>query len=118
VLGDLSSVRDWSFAGDIMFGAWLMLQQDRASDYILASGVGRTVEEFAEVAFAKVGLEASNHIRLDPTLRRTPEPTARVGDPSYARSRLGWRQSMTFDQLVHRMVDADLRALSATARST
>ena len=118
MLGDLSSVRDWSFAGDIMFGAWLMLQQDRASDYILASGVGRTVEEFAEVAFAKVGLEASNHIRVDPALLRTPKPTARVGDPSRARSRIGWRPIMTFDQLVHRMVDADLRALSATARST
>jgi GDPmannose 4,6-dehydratase len=118
VLGDLSSVRDWSFAGDIMFAAWLMLQQDQASDYILASGVGRTVEEFAEVAFARVGLEASNHIRVDPALRRTPEPTARVGDPSHARSRLGWRSGTTFDQLVQRMVDADLRALSATARST
>ena len=111
VLGDLSPVRDWSFAGDIMLGAWLMLQQDEPADYVLASGAGRTVEEFAQVAFAHVGLKASDHIRVDPGLVRAPEPTARVGDPSRATTCLGWRSSMTFDQLVHHIVDADLRAL-------
>jgi GDPmannose 4,6-dehydratase len=116
VLGDLSSVRDWSFAGDIMHGAWLMLQQDRPDDYILAGGAGRTVREFAEVAFAHVGLNASDHVRVDRALVRAPEPTPPVGDPSRARSRLEWRPTMAFDELVHRMVDADLRGLRTAHR--
>jgi GDPmannose 4,6-dehydratase len=110
-LGDMSATRDWSFAGDVMLGAWLMLQQDKPDDYILASGVGHTVAEFAERAFACVGLRAEDHVSLDPDLRRPPEPTPRIGDPSRARVQLGWRQRLDFDGLVERMVEADLRAL-------
>ena len=113
VLGDLGAVRDWSFAGDVVEGAWLMLQQDDPGDYVLASGVGRTVAEFAEVAFAHVGLDAGAHIRVDPELVRAPETTRQVGDPSRARERLGWRPELSFEQLIHRMVDADLQALQA-----
>lgn len=112
-LGDTSAVRDWSFAGDVMLGAWLMLQQDTADDYILASGVGHTVAEFAERAFACVGLRAEDHVCVDATLRRAPEPTPRIGDPSRARQRLGWRPALSFDQLIERMVEADLRMLQA-----
>jgi GDPmannose 4,6-dehydratase len=111
VLGDLSAVRDWSFAGDVMHGAWLMLQQDRPDDYILASGAGHSVAELAEIAFTYVGLDALDHIRLDPKLVRGHEPTLPVGDSSRGRERLGWRPTLTFEQLIHRMVDADLRAL-------
>ena len=72
LLGDLDAVRDWSFAGDMMLGAWLMLRQERARDCVLASGVGHTVREFAEVAFACVGLEAERYLRVDRTLVRGP----------------------------------------------
>ena len=112
-LGDLSAIRDWSFAGDVMRGAWLMLQQEAPDDYILASGVGRTVQEFADAAFARVGLNPRDHIRVDPDLVRLPEQTPQVGDPSRARDRLGWDHTLGFEELVARMVDADLEALTA-----
>jgi GDPmannose 4,6-dehydratase len=111
VLGDMSAVRDWSFAGDMMLGAWLMLQQDEPDDYILASGVGHTVAEFAERAFARVGLRVEDHVSVDASLRRRPEPTPRIGDASRARRRLGWRPTLSFEQLVERMVEFDVRAL-------
>jgi len=110
-LGDTSAVRDWSFAGDIVYGAWLMLQQERPDDYVLASGVGHTVAEFAQAAFACVGLEAERYLRVDPALVRPTESTPSVGDPSKARERLGWVAQVTFEQLIERMVQADLRAL-------
>jgi GDPmannose 4,6-dehydratase len=113
VLGDVSAVRDWSFAGDVMHGAWSILQQDEPSDYILASGIGHTMLEFAEQAFAYVGLRAEDYVRFDASLQRPREPTPRVGDSSRARARLGWRPTLSFAQLIERMVDADLRALGA-----
>ena len=117
VLGDLSAIRDWSFAGDVVRGAWLMLQQDHPADYVLASGVGHTVAQFADVAFAHVGLKAEDHIRIDPALQRAAEATPPVGDASRARQRLGWEPTLTFEQLVRRMVDADLRRLTPPSRS-
>jgi GDPmannose 4,6-dehydratase len=110
-LGSLDAVRDWSFAGDIVRGAWLMLQQERPDDYVLASGVPHTVAEFAAAAFACVDLEAERYLRVDPTLVRAPERTPSVGDPSRARERLGWEPEVPFAELVQRMVRADLRAL-------
>jgi len=111
VLGDLNAVRDWSFAGDIMYGAWLMLQQEVPDDYILASGTSHTVGEMAEIAFDHVGLRASDHVCVDPDLVRPPEPTPQIGDPARARERLGWTPTLSFEALVHRMVDHDLAAL-------
>ena len=117
-LGDLGAVRDWSFAGDVVRGAWLMLQQDRAEDYVLASGVPHTVADFAKAAFACVGLEHERYVRVDPSLVRPPDATPSVGDPSRARDRLGWEPRMDFDGLVARMVAADLRELGgAPARA-
>lgn len=110
-LGDLSAVRDWSFAGDIVRGAWLALQHDRPDDYVLASGVGHTVAELAHVAFACVGLEAERYVEVDPALVRPPERTPSIGDPAHARTQLGWEPQLSFKQLVERMVQADLRAL-------
>ena len=112
-LGSLDAVRDWSFAGDVMRGALLMLQQDRPKDYVLASGVGHTVAELADIAFACVDLEAERYIRIDPKLVRAPERTASVGDPTKARTQLGWEPELSFEQLVRRMVEADLRELQA-----
>ncbi len=114
-LGDLDAVRDWSFAGDIMHGAWLMLQQAEPDDYVLASGTGHTVRQLAETAFGHLGLDAASHIAVDESLRRPPEPTPPVGDPTRARERLGWSATLSFGQLVSRMVDADLAALRSPA---
>jgi GDPmannose 4,6-dehydratase len=111
VLGDVSAVRDWSFAGDVIEAAWLMLQHDEPDDYVIASGVGHTVAELAETAFAHVGLNAEDHVRVDPELVRPPETTPPVGDSRRARQRLGWRPTLSFAQLIQRMVDADLQAL-------
>jgi GDPmannose 4,6-dehydratase len=113
VLGDLSAVRDWSFAGDIVRGMFLMLRQDKPEDLILASGVPHTVADFANAAFACVGRDAERYVRVAPEFVRPPEPTPLVGDPSLARSRLGWRPTLTFEQLVERMVRADLASLRA-----
>lgn len=110
-LGALDAVRDWSFAGDIVRGMWLMLQQDQPDDYILASGIPRTVADLADAAFAHVGLEAREYIRVDPTLVRLGETMPLVGDPTRARERMGWRPSLTFEELIERMVEADLREL-------
>jgi GDPmannose 4,6-dehydratase len=112
-LGSLEAVRDWSFAGDIVHGAWLMLQQERPDDYVLASGEPHTVADFARAAFACVGLDADEHVRVDPALVRTPERTLNVGDPTRARERLGWRPRVSFEQLVERMVRADVHELEA-----
>lgn len=116
-LGDLSAVRDWSFAGDIMRGAWLMLQQERPEDYVLASGVPHTVADFASVAFACVDLDAERYLRVDQARVRAAESTPSVGDPARARERLGWEPSLDFAQLVQRMVQADLRELRSVART-
>jgi GDPmannose 4,6-dehydratase len=116
-LGNLDAVRDWSYAADIMRGAWLTLQQDEPDDYILASGQPHTVAQLAQIAFAHVGLDARDHIQVDPTLKRPAETIPLVGDPTRARERLGWRPTLSFEQLVHRMVDADLQELMATPRS-
>jgi GDPmannose 4,6-dehydratase len=115
-LGSLDAVRDWSFAGDIMRGAWLMLQQDTPDDYVLASGVPRTVADLARTAFASVDLDFERYVRVDPALVRAPEPTPSVGDPGKARERLGWTPQVSFEELVERMVKADLRSLEDAAR--
>jgi GDPmannose 4,6-dehydratase len=112
-LGSLDAVRDWSFAGDIMHAAWLMLQQDEADDYVLASGVGHTVADLARAAFACVDLDAERYVRVEDSLVRAPEHTPSIGDPTKARERLGWTPRLSFEQLIERMVRADLRALEA-----
>lgn len=112
-LGALDAVRDWSFAGDIVRGAWLMLQQEQPGDYVLSSGVAHTVAEFARAAFACVDLDPERYLRVDEARVRAPESTPSVGDPRRARERLGWAPELSFEQLVERMVRADLRELEA-----
>jgi GDPmannose 4,6-dehydratase len=109
-LGDLDAVRDWSFAGDVMRGAWMMLQQDEPDDYVLASGVARTVRELVQTAFACVGLDPERYLRVEPTLVRAREATVSVGDPSKAHSKLGWQPEVDFRELIQRMVKADMQA--------
>jgi len=108
-LGDLDAVRDWCAARDVVAGLRLMAAAPAPEDYVLASGVGRSVRELAEVAFAHVGLDARDHIVVDPALVREPEPSHAVGDPSRARDRLGWTARTGFDELVGELVDAELR---------
>jgi GDPmannose 4,6-dehydratase len=117
-LGALDAVRDWSFAGDIMEGAWLMLQQERPDDYVLASGVAHTVAELARTAFACVDLDPEPYLSTDSALLRaeeTAKSTPSVGDPSKAREQLGWRAQVSFEELIRRMVEADVRSLQASA---
>jgi GDPmannose 4,6-dehydratase len=115
-LGSMEAVRDWSFAGDIMRGAWLMLQQEQPEDYVLASGVPHTVADFARTAFACLDLDYERYVRVDPALVRPAEATPSVGDPGKARAHLGWEPLLSFEGLVDRMVQADLRSLQAAAR--
>ena len=116
VLGDLRAVRDWSHAADVARAAVLALRHDEPGDYVIASGVGRTVGELVDVAFARVGLDPARYIRVDPALSRAPEATPPVGDPSKAREVLGWRPEHSFEDTIAEMVDADLADLRAAAR--
>jgi GDPmannose 4,6-dehydratase len=110
-LGSLDAVRDWSAARDVVRGALLAVEHDEPGDYVFASGVGRTVGDLVATAFAHVGLDPADHIRVDPAFVRPPEATPPVGDPSRARDVLGWEPETSFEQLIGEMVDADLAAL-------
>ena len=113
-LGDLGAVRDWSHAADIMRGAWLSLRADRPDDYVFASGVGRTVGDLVEAAFAAAGVEGGrDRVRVDPAFVRPPEATPSIGDPSHARTALGWEPEIPFEDLIAEMVSADLALLRA-----
>ena len=114
-LGDLSAVRDWCHARDVVRGYWLMLQQDEPGDYILAGGVGRTVGELVDAAFGCVGLDPAEHVRVDERLVRVSERTPPVGDTTRARERLGWEPETSFEAMIEEMVQADLAALAAAA---
>jgi GDPmannose 4,6-dehydratase len=114
-LGDLDAVRDWSHARDVVRGYQLMLAQEAPCDVILASGVGRTVRELAGAAFAVVGLDAADHVRVDQRLVRRSERTPPVGDPSLARELLGWEPEISFEAMIEEMVNADLAELAAVA---
>ncbi|HSF61539.1 MAG TPA: GDP-mannose 4,6-dehydratase [Gaiellaceae bacterium] len=115
VLGDVESRRDWGFAVDYVRAAWLMLQADEPADFVVATGETHTVREFAEVAFSAVGVDLERHLVLDSSLSRTKGQVADlVGDASAARTALGWSPTVTFDELVRLMVDADLATLSGS----
>ena len=111
VLGDLAAVRDWSFAGDIVEAMWRMAQADAPADYVLASGVGRTVGELVESAFAAAGVRPDGRVEVDPALVRRPSTHPLIGDSSRARERLGWTAATPFDDIVAEMVATDLSEL-------
>lgn len=114
-LGDLRAVRDWSDARDVVRGLALMAAADEPGDYVLASGVARTVQDLADAAFAHAGLSPEGHVRVNPEFVRPPEATQPLGDPRRARERLGWTPEIPFAQTIGEMVDADLRELRARA---
>jgi GDPmannose 4,6-dehydratase len=111
-LGNLDAHRDWGFAGDYVRAMWLMLQQERADDYVISTGESHSVRELVEVAFGHVGLEWQKFVRLDPKLLRPAEVDHLVGDCSKARNTLAWAPEVDFAGLVRMMVDADVERLS------
>jgi GDPmannose 4,6-dehydratase len=112
-LGNLEAKRDWGFAGDYVRAMWLMLQQPRADDYVIATGVSHSVKNLVEVAFGHVGLDWQKHVRTDPSLFRPAEVDHLIGDASKARNVLGWQPKVTFEGLIQMMVDEDLQRLSS-----
>lgn len=113
-LGNLETQRDWGFAGDYVRAMWLMLQQDKADDYVIATGEAHTVRDFCDAAFGRLGLDYRDHVREDAASYRPSEPAPLVGSPVKARRELGWEPKVSFRELVHMMVDADLRDLRAS----
>lgn len=112
-LGNLDACRDWGFAGDYVRAMWLMLQQDKADDYVIATGVSHSVQQLVEAAFGHAGLDWKKYVRIDPAFLRPAEVDHLIGDPTKARRVLGWEPQVGFQQLVAMMVDADLARLSA-----
>jgi GDPmannose 4,6-dehydratase len=112
-IGNLDAHRDWGFAGDYVRAMWLMLQQNKADDYVIATGVAHSVRELLEIAFARVGLDWQQYVRVDPALLRPAEVEHLLGDASKAKAELGWTPSVGFKELVEMMVDADLARLGA-----
>jgi GDPmannose 4,6-dehydratase len=116
-LGNLDAHRDWGFAGDYVNAMWLMLQQERADDYVIATGVSHSVRDLVEIAFGHVGLDWRKHVKLDPKLIRPAEVEHLIGDSTKARTQLGWAPSVDFAALVKMMVDADLERVAASPRA-
>jgi GDPmannose 4,6-dehydratase len=110
-LGNLDARRDWGFAGDYIQAMWLMLQQDKPDDFVIATGETHSVRELVEMAFDYVGLDWKKHVVQDPALIRPAEVDSLVGDASKARRILNWQPKVGFTELVRRMVDADLQRL-------
>jgi GDPmannose 4,6-dehydratase len=107
-LGNLDAKRDWGFAGDYVRAMWLMLQQDEPDDYVIATGETHTVEELVDVAFRAVGLDWRKYVVQDPAFMRPAEVDLLLGDPTKAQKKLGWKLEVSFEQLIKRMVDADM----------
>jgi GDPmannose 4,6-dehydratase len=107
-LGNIDAKRDWGFAGDYVEAMWLMLQQDKADDYVIATGVTTTVRDMCKIAFDYVGLNYEDYVGIDPKYFRPAEVDLLLGNPAKAFSRLGWRPRTTLQQLIEMMVEADL----------
>jgi len=108
LLGNLDARRDWGFAGDYVEAMWLMLQQKEPDDFVIGTGDTRSVRELCEVAFKHAGLDYRDYVKQDPKFFRPAEVDLLVADASKARKKLGWKPTVTFEQLVKMMVDADL----------
>jgi GDPmannose 4,6-dehydratase len=109
-LGNLDAIRDWGYAKEYVETMWLMLQKEQGSDYVVATGVGATVKDFANAAFARAGLNWQDHIEVDQKYIRPTEVEALIGDPSKAEQELGWKAKMHWKELAELMVDADIEA--------
>jgi GDPmannose 4,6-dehydratase len=112
-LGNLEAKRDWGFAGDYVRAMWLMLQQDRPDDYVICTGQTHSVRDLCQVAFGHLGLNYEDYVKVDPRFMRPAEVDLLVGDPTKARTTLGWEPTVSFEKLVAMMVEADLKRLQA-----
>jgi len=110
-MGNLDAKRDCGFAKDYVQAMWLMLQQDAPDDYVVATGETYSVREFLDIAFGHVNLDWQNYVEFDERYLRPAEVELLIGDPTKAKQKLGWEPSVTFEQLVHLMVEADLKAM-------
>jgi GDPmannose 4,6-dehydratase len=110
-LGNVDARRDWGFAGDFIRGIWLMLQQEKPLDYILATGVTHSIKDFLQIAFSHLSLDWTDWVETDPELIRPVEVGKLVGNPSRAKEILGWESQITFQELVIMMVDAQVQRL-------
>ena len=113
LLGNRDAKRDWGFSGDYVRAMWLMLQQDRPDDYVIATGETHSVQDLVEVAFEYVGLDWQKHVGVDQRYIRPAEVDLLIGNPAKAKQELGWEPTVDFKGLVHMMVDADLARLKA-----
>lgn len=111
-LGNLEAKRDWGFAGDYVEAMWLMLQQDKPDDYVIATGETHSIKEFLELAFKQVGLNWEDHVSVDEKFYRPAEVNLLIGDYTKAKKMLGWEPKIKFKDLVKMMVDEDLRLIS------
>jgi GDPmannose 4,6-dehydratase len=107
-LGNLDAKRDWGFAGDYVYAMWLMLQQEKPDDYVVATGQTFSVQAFCDRAFARVGLDARDFVKVDPRYFRPAEVDLLLGDATKAKQKLNWQPKVSFEQLVDMMVDADM----------
>ncbi|MEZ4512880.1 MAG: GDP-mannose 4,6-dehydratase [Chloroflexota bacterium] len=112
-LGNLDAKRDWGFAGDYVQAMWLMLQSDTPDDFVIATGETHSIREFLDLAFGHVNLDWHDYVVQDERFMRPAEVDLLVGDPGKAGAKLGWEPSVTFPQLVHMMVDADIKLLQS-----
>lgn len=113
MLGNLQARRDWGFAGDYVDAMWRMLQQERADDYIIATGQDHTVADFLQIAFDQVGLDYRQYVSVDPKFFRPTDVERLLGDPSHAKNTLQWTPATKFADLVKMMVQSDLEAVAA-----
>ena len=114
-VGNIESRRDWGFAGDYVRAMWLMLQQPKPDDFVIATGITHSVKELLEIAFSHVGLDWQKHVEVDPALLRPTEEDLLSGAASKANRILGWKPTVTFEEMVRMMVDSDLSLLSRSA---
>ncbi|HLJ02445.1 MAG TPA: GDP-mannose 4,6-dehydratase [Solirubrobacteraceae bacterium] len=117
-LGNLDAERDWGFALDYVRAMWLMLQQDVAEDFVIATGTAHSVRDCLQVAFDHAGLSIDSHLELDPSLVRPAEVEHLIGDASKAKRILGWEPDVTFEELIRMMVDADYALLRHQLKTT
>ena len=111
-LGNLDARRDWGYAGDFVRAMWLMLQQDEAEDYVIATGLDRTIGDFCRAAFEHVGLDWQEHVVVDPKFFRPAEVNILLGDSTKAKEKLGWVPEVSFEEMVQMMVDRDLEVVA------
>ncbi|QDT36375.1 GDP-mannose 4,6-dehydratase [Stratiformator vulcanicus] len=121
-MGNIDAMRDWGFAGDYVKAMWMMLQKDTPDDYVIATGEMHSVREFLEIAFGRVGLDYNDYVEIDPRFYRPAEVELLLGDPTKAKTQLGWELEVSFQQLVEMMTDTDVekaeRELAESKRVT